>query len=493
MSSNENPSPPQVKSFARSTLINVVGQILAQGSFFLAQREVLGMSLYENGVYYFFLQTVLFVMVLGADFGVSSALQRVMIESKERIDEVFRTFFFTRIALLVLIATGLFSVFYFLYPKTADVAIIVFFACALSAKTPFIRYTLEFKRRVRSDFALINFLQILDGILFFLLLRFVAEEPLNSRSVAWCYLGSSIPSFLVILFTQGLWKTLWGSISMDVLKNIAKECRFLFSTQIFYQIFDKIDTFFLQTFATPIDVGVLGAVYRTGSPFTTILFSIGQAVLPQVVHRFGQEDKTSALDFMAKVIRYYLLLSIAIAVFFTSIMTFVVDLFTKGNYNAFTMEFFYFIWTYIPSSLILLMLEINVALDKAKNNMILPIVMAVVTALCGVILIPSFGVLGAIISKGVAFVVTCFLVISMLRKIDVSLIRFTTLLSLLLVICSMFTVNFFLFSSQVPIFVKPIIAFSCFITLLFLFRLTSIVEIQQLVRTVIHAKKAKSF
>jgi|GEM_PF-3460798 len=492
MSSPDSQSQPKIKSFARSTIINVVGQILAQGSFFLAQREVLGMSLYENGVYYFFLQTVLFVMVLGADFGVSSALQRVMIESKERIDEVFRTFFFTRIALLVLIAAGLFSVFYFLYPSTVDVAIIVFFACALSAKTPFIRYTLEFKRRVHSDFALINLLQVLDGILFFLLLRFVANEPLNSRSVAWCYLGSSIPSFLVILFTQGLWKTLWGSLSIEVIKKIAKECRFLFSTQIFYQIFDKIDTFFLQTFATPIDVGVLGAVYRTGSPFTTILFSIGQAVLPQVVHRFGQEDKSNAIDFMSKVVRYYLILSISIAVFFTSIMTFVVDLFTKGNYNSYTMEFFYFIWTYIPSSLILLMLEINVALDRAKNNLILPIAMAVVTALCGVILIPMYGVLGAIISKGIAFVVTCFLVISMLRKIDRSIMRMSTLLALLLIICSMFTVNFFLFTSQLPIFVKPIIAFSCFIVLLFIFRLTSIVEIKQLIQTILHSKKVNS-
>ncbi len=82
MSTSTNSEPAKIKSFARSTLINVIGQISAQGSFFLAQREVLGMSLYENGVYYFFLQTVLFVMVLGADFGASSALQRVMIESK---------------------------------------------------------------------------------------------------------------------------------------------------------------------------------------------------------------------------------------------------------------------------------------------------------------------------------------------------------------------------------------------------------------------------
>jgi O-antigen/teichoic acid export membrane protein len=489
MSSIDSSHQPKVKSFARSTIINVVGQVLAQGSFFLAQREVLGMSLYENGVYYFFLQTVLFVMVLGADFGVSSALQRVMIESKERIDEVFRTFFFVRIALLVLIAFGLFSVFYFLYPTTVDVAIIVFFACALSAKTPFIRYTLEFKRRVHSDFALINLLQVVDGILFFVLLRFVANQPLDSRAVAWCYLGSSIPSFLVILFTQGLWKSLLGSISIDVLKKIAKECRFLFSTQIFYQIYDKIDTFFLQTFATPVDVGVLGAVYRTGSPFSTILFSIGQAVLPQVVHRFGQEDKTNAIDFLSKVVRYYLILSISIAVFFTSIMTFVVDLFTKGNYNAYTMEFFYFIWTYIPSSLILLMLEVNVALDKAKNNLILPITMAIVTALCGVILIPMYGVLGAIISKGLAFVVTCFLVVSMLWKIDSSILRISTIVTFLLVICSMFTVNFFLFNSQLPIFVKPIIAFSCFISLLFIFRLTSIGELQQLIQTILQSKK----
>lgn len=489
MSTSTNSEPAKLKSFARSTLINVIGQISAQGSFFLAQREVLGMSLYENGVYYFFLQTVLFVMVLGADFGASSALQRVMIESKEKIDEAFRTFFFARILLLFIIVIGLLSVFYFLYPENISVAVILFIACSLSAKTPFIRYTLEFKRRVRSDFMLINFLQVLDGILFFVLLRFVVDQPLNSLSVAWCYLGSSIPSFLVILFTQGLWKSLFGSISIQLIKSIGKECRFLFSTQIFYQIFDKIDTFFLQIFATPVDVGVLGAVYRTGSPFSTVLFSIGQAVLPQIVHRFGEEDKTNAIRFMSKVVKFYLILSVSIAVLFTSIMTFIVDLFTKGNYNAYTNEFFYFIWIYIPSSLILLMLEINVALDRAKKNVILPIIMAIATVVFGAILIPFYGVLGAIISKGIAFVLTCIVVVSMLWEIDKSILPIRELISLFIVITTMFVVNLFLFTTLLPIFVKPFIALTCFVVLLFITKLTSVIEIQQLLQTLLKSKK----
>ncbi len=476
------------KSFARSSVINVIGQISAQGSFFLAQREVLGMSLYENGIYYFFLQTMLFVMVIGADFGASSALQRVLIESKEKIDEAFRTFIYTRILLLSVIALCMFSLFYFLFPENIDLAVILFIACAISAKTPFIRYTLEFKRRVRSDFALINFLQVVDGILFFILLKFFAGETLDSKSVAWCYLGSSIPSLFVILFTQGLWKTLFGSFSLSIIKNIARECRFLFSTAVFYQVFDKIDTFYLQTFATPVDVGVLGAVYRTGSPFNTILFSIGQAVLPQIVHRFGSEDKENAIKFMSKVVKYYLLLSILIATIITSIMTFVVDLFTKGNYNSYTIEFFYFIWTYIPSSLILLMFEINIALDKAKQNIVLPLVLAIVTAICGLILIPNFGVLGAIFSKGIAYVVTCILVVKMLWKIDKSILSIRLLILLLLVICSMFSINFFLFTSQLPIFVKPFIAFSCFVALLFVTKLTSVNEIKQVLQSL---KKSK--
>jgi O-antigen/teichoic acid export membrane protein len=138
------------------------------------------------------------------------------------------------------------------------------------------------------------------------------------------------------------------------------------------------------------------------------------------------------------------------------------------------------------------MLEINVALDRAKSNMILPITMAIVTVLCGVMLIPMYGVLGAIISKGIAFVVTCVLVVSMLWKIDASILRVSTIVALILVICMMFTVNFFLFTSQLPIFVKPFIAFGCFISLLFIFRLTSMGEIQQLLRTILHSKKANS-
>jgi len=383
---------------------------------FLGQRIVLStLSKEENGFLFSERRFVdLFVLLL-VDFGLNGVVMRRVVQDPTRAGITLSSSIALRFALWLPATAWCIGYAAFSSYSIADVAIWCCFLM-LSSRAGLVRHAMEIPRRARMKFGLVSSLIVFDALLFLILIH-LWRYDLTASVVIRAYALSAIPGF-VFLFLLDRGATMrFSNVKVKEMKTLLIEALPVFGSIALVNLHDKIDAMLLGWFSTASEVGVFGAVYVSLSPLSGVIpVAISMALIPAVA-RYAADNWDECRRFTLTGARFLMVIAVFVCTVASTLTPFVIALVSKGKYADNTLQFFSFFWVPVPIFFVVFAQEVNIALGKQRTNLPIALTLALSTIVVGLILIPQFDSMGAIVTKFVAVILGSLVAVKLLYTI----------------------------------------------------------------------------
>jgi len=383
---------------------------------FVAQRIILSsLTREQNGTLFFERRMTDLIVSLLVDFGMNAIIIRRTVQQPDMARTILSSAFAFR-CFMWIVATGA-SVAYAFYSGYSGVDVIIWsFYILIAARTTLLRYVLEAPYRTTSRFHFVSLLGIADAVLFTVLIWFW-RESLDPSHVITAFAISAIPGFFA-LFAIDRGQNIHPSfVRWSEIKALVVEAFPVLGAAMLILMHNTSDTFFLERFGSPKDVGILGAVYTTLGPFLIVVpQAISLAMMPEFARFLPGENERRGL-LMVTVIRLVVLLSTLVAAIGAPLLPWFIHLLSGDKYAANSLQFFWFLWTGPMVSLLIFTLEVTLTANRRRLNLALAASLFVFSVVFGVIYIPELLSLGAVYSRLATVVVGGAVSLVILRQI----------------------------------------------------------------------------
>lgn len=414
----------QRSTLASRVLAGGIQLMLTQGitiiTYFLAQRLILSTLTKEaNGELFAVRRIADLLVIVLVDAGLNGIAMRRIIQDPSSTQRVLSTTVMFRLVMwivgtMICMLTG-----WLMHASLADLVMWCVFLL-ISVRSGLIRFTFELPYRAHVRFGIVNMLAIVDAAMFLGLIYFYRTQ-LNPSTIIFASVLSAIPGFaLLALYDRG--RTIrpkWASVTL--LRSMLLEAVPIIITSVLVSFHDKIDAMMLDWFSTPLEVGIFGAAYNALSPLTAAIPStMAMAIVPAVA-RLAREDMDACRRFATTGLRFLIVIAIGVSTVFSTLTGAVITIVSKNRYADNGIHFFTFLWMPVAIFMLVYVQELNIALGQQRKNFLTASMLAGITIVSGLILIPMHHAYGAILAK--LFAVGCAAAVSYVvihRVLDLS-------------------------------------------------------------------------
>ncbi len=390
---------------AKKVLQGSVVMLMTQGAsmllYFLAQRIILSeLTKDANGLLFAERRMVDLIMLIAVDFGLNGIAMRRSIQHPDQAAEILSSAVAMRLALWVPA-----SLVALIYAAIAgyDILDVVLWCvfCILSGRATVLRYMIEIPYRNAMRFSIPGFLGLFDAVLFTGFI-WLFRDALSPSVVIYCFVASALPGFIfMVLLDRGRSFRL-SHVQSWLMRDMVKEAIPLIAMISLVAIHDKIDAIMLDWWSAPSEVGVFGAAYVTMAPLTAALpMAITYAVIP-VISAAAKRDAEQCARYVSIVLRGLIVIAILSSAILTQFVPELIQLVSKGRYADNVLHFTLFLWTPLPIFILAYAQDVVVALNRSRSLVVVGIVLAGITIVGCIALIPMFHALGATIVKVVS-------------------------------------------------------------------------------------------
>jgi O-antigen/teichoic acid export membrane protein len=395
----------QRSTLASRVLAGGIQLMLTQGitmiTYFLAQRMILSTLTKEaNGELFAVRRIADLIVIMLVDAGLNGIAMRRIIQDPSSTQRVLSTTVMFRLVMWVVGTMVCMLTGWLMHASLPDLVMWCVFLL-ISVRSGLIRFTFELPYRAHVRFGIVNVLAIVDAAMF-LGLIYVYRSQLSPATIILASVLSAIPGFVLLaLYDRG--RTIrpqWASPAL--LRSMLTEAVPIIITSVLVSFHDKIDAMMLDWFSTPLEVGVFGAAYNALSPLTAAIPStMAMAIVPAVA-RLAREDMDACRRYATTGLRFLIVISIGVCTVLSTITAAVIDVVSKNRYADNGIHFFTFLWMPVAIFMLVYVQELNIALGEQRKNFLIASMLAGITVVSGLVLIPMHDAYGAIVAKFLA-------------------------------------------------------------------------------------------
>lgn len=416
-------------SYAKDVLLSFALQIFENGRSFLlipVIAKTIGASGY--GIWVQVKIGIAFLcpfLLLGSGSGISRFLPGS--SRKEIQDGMYSSFAVaiitgTGFALLIFLSEGIIEKYIESIPNSG---LFIKGLALLCIAEPLNNLSLEYYRVFRKMKTLLS-LSIFDTIFEFAPVFYFAYYGFGISVVIFSFACGRL--FMAVVKVLSLfWEVGFGSLKIDTIVNFIKFGFPLIWANIFFYISNYLDRYLIGYFHSAKEVGIYSLAYTVG--YTVVLISApwDRVLIPTITEHWNRGNVTEASNYFKDTLRYVLIIAIPLTVFLSAVGREIVEILS-------TPEFLNAIYI-IPVMLIaFFMFEIGIFYHRlvmlTHNSITITKVfgiVAVISMVLNLILIPQFSISGAAVSLSVTYGIL-FLIFYKFATVKINTITFDWLL-----------------------------------------------------------------
>ena len=403
--------------------------ILSNG--FLFAGQIIIPRVLSRVEYAQFTVSISFVAILAllADLGMNPFFTRMFAEAEEEAiagsEDRRGTILGSAIALrliMSLVVAGLVIVLgHQLYPNgmLGNMAILLI-TLIISSRLLIVRSVGEAVLRSLGKYYLAASFALIDAIAFATLLILGKDHGISLTGVIWIYTLCNLPGFILIVIAVGTWvrrNQLQLRVDYSFIGMMLRTALPLSLGTAFLTIHNEADKLLLDKLSNPIEVSAYGATIRlltAASPLPLVLAAVTAPELTRLLLRKDVE-RSSRLTDMA--IRILLTVAGAIAVFVTAANQEIIVLLLGVKYASAASLLTISSWMLLPIFMAWYTCEMSIAAGTFRPWTIYNGIIMILVVAGDLLLIPSLGAQGAMISKLTAISVGCAFLLFLQREV----------------------------------------------------------------------------
>jgi len=296
--------------------------------------------------------------------------------------------------IIIFICSNIF--FYFAHFNSLTIIIfnILLLNIIVSSKLANIRDILTIPYKVILKMQVPSFLNILDAVLFLILVLLMPVFHGQLVYLAAVYIIASIPGFLILIFHLIRHFKFKFKFSLKRYKWLLKESSPLAGFVVFMALFQQIDLFLLKYFDTSYSVGIYSSALRLVSPLNLIPNALVMTVFPIIIR-----EEINRQWLIQGVYKILFFVSIVIASMFSFKSTFFVQLVYGSKYGVADMPTLILFWSQVFIFFNFFSLSLFTAGKNQIWNLYYSILLVALNLIFDIALIPKYSFLGASIAK----------------------------------------------------------------------------------------------
>ncbi|MBL1212937.1 MAG: oligosaccharide flippase family protein [Ignavibacteriae bacterium] len=397
-------------SISFSQVINLIFNLL---SFALIARYLL----IEDFGNFSILIAVVGIISKVIDFGISPIVFRETSKEGSSFNLVNTAF---TLRLLFFVFTALSTNIFLILTSSSQNEIIMLnillLSIIISSRMANFRDLLSNPFKVHLQMHLPSLLNVLDTILFFILVLFMPHVNGGLLYLTFAYVFSNVPGFLILVFLLYKKFNFKLKLNIDNYKWLLKESAPIAGFVILMAIFQQIDILLIKLFENSYSAGIYASAQRLVIPLSIIPTAIVTTVFPIIMRE--EVNREVLIQVVYKVL---LFISIVIATIFTFKSTFFISLIYSPKYNSADIPTVILLW----SQVFIFFNAFSLALFTAERKQILhlyySILLVLINVILGIILILEYSYLGAVIAKTSASLIGFLYIIFSIKIINVKI------------------------------------------------------------------------
>jgi O-antigen/teichoic acid export membrane protein len=398
----------------RGTVSAFALNVLALGCIYVGQlliARLLPVSEYAE-----FTVSISFVAILSlvADLGMNPLFTRLFAEAEEDVSAhksdrrgtLLGSALVLRILLSILTAALLFAIAPLLYSTSmVHTMAILLISLAISGRMLIVRSVGEAVLRGRGKYYLVAWFALFDAIAFALLMVLATYRQVHVVEVMWIYTLSNIPGFFMLAWSIWEWvqrEKIHVRVELSYMIDMVKTSLPLALGTAFLTIHTQIDNLLLDKLSTPLEVSSYGATIRLSAAMAPFSLVLAAVTAPELTKLLRREDHTRAKQLTSISLRILLVVGAAIALIVTSLSGIIVPLMLGAKYASASPLLIWTGWMLIPIFVGTLLMDLSVAAGYSWFMTAFAAIAMTGVVIGDLILIPTFGAMGAMASQLIA-------------------------------------------------------------------------------------------
>lgn len=420
-SQNNSENPSASSDFStRSILIGtgwlIVSQILGAVLYFIAYRFILStFTKDEHGDFFWIQQIGTLIMICLVEIGMTTVATGLVARDGYPVEKVTNTLLTIRLILWVMATIVLGGIAVWRDISILPLFIVWSLHALIAAKVQIIRSVLEIQRRAASDQFPSSLAGLLDAIIF-LGLIWLNKDYLSALSVMVFLVVSSVPGFVVMLLLDKQYRALRFHIDKKILEQLFQLSLPVLTIVILQQIHDKADTFFLDYFTNPTELGVYGAVYRLTQPVFMFVVAFAGALFP-VVARMYRYEPAIAQVYVVSATSLIILAGVVFATIITFCAPVILFLGAGVTYQENVAELRFMSWALSLGFAQVFLLTILTAFNEQRALYKIFVTMVIITLVGNSMVVPLWKIQGVMLVKAMSLFISSVLSVGILGRL----------------------------------------------------------------------------
>jgi O-antigen/teichoic acid export membrane protein len=354
------------------------------------------------------------MIALIADLGMNALITRLLAEAEEaarsgqqdRRGSILGSALALRGIMSIVVVAIVLTIAPLLYTgQMVTTMTILLLTLLISSRIIAIRAIADCALRSRSKFYLSALFALIDAITFSIVLFYGQYHALGITSIVWIYTLCNVPGFCISVIAMARWIRK-EHIKLHVnLKSVRAMLRLSLPFSLctaFVTVHAQIDSLLLDKLSTAIEVSSYGATIRLFSaviPVATVLGSITAPEITKLLHRRDDERSRRLVDLS---LRFLLVTGAGVALILAVVSNSLMLLLLGPKYASSATLFAWSGWLLVPIFITTFLIESSAAAGKFWFPTIFAVIAMVSVVIGDLLLIPSLGASGAMLSKFVA-------------------------------------------------------------------------------------------
>ena len=399
-----------VRGAASAFMFNILG------SGFLYIGLLLIVRLLTVSEYAQFTVSISFVAIIAlvADLGMNPLFTRLFAAAEEEVNAngedrrgiLIGNALTLRIALSFIVAGLVLLIAPTLYPVSwVHGMTILLFALLLSSRIAIVRYVGDAVLRSRGKYYLSALFGFFDAVAFTILMVFGTYRQFNLDQVIWVYVLCNVPGFVMLVRSVARWvrsERIAMKVDFHTMLGMLKSSIPLALGTAFLTIHAQIDNILLYKLSTPMEVSSFGATMRLSAAMAPFSLVLAAVTAPELTRLLRREDHSRARQLTGISLRLLLVVGTAIALTVTGLSGMIVPLMLGAKYISASPLLIWTGWMLIPIFIGTLLMDVSIAAGFAWFMTTNTAICMVAVIVGDLLLIPSYGAVGAMASKLIA-------------------------------------------------------------------------------------------
>ncbi|PLX15441.1 MAG: hypothetical protein C0601_12980 [Candidatus Muiribacterium halophilum] len=287
-----------------------------------------------------------------------------------------------------------------------------------------------------------------EKVLYFLMILFLSFYGMNLRNISFVFLILHIVLLIFLIFFIDIKRVLNAAFQKNIIVKAFSFGLPLLATDIGWRVMRNVDRYILSANSLDKEVGI----YAFGFKYVEIAYLVGSPVIwtiyPYLVESFNLNKFKDAANYLSRQVQisFYLVCGAlsGLIVFRNEF----VPLLSKKEYLAYPFVFSYMAICVITMTTIYIFQQIVILMGEGKRLGVYYLICTCLNILLNIILIPIYGIYGALIATVISmFLLSVLIILRTKKKFELSFYKnsiFYFLLSLL-VILSLYDVDSFFY------------------------------------------------